>query len=81
MWITALFPWSQIESIEILPGLIALYEGSSIGEVLNIKTKAPVKGNTGGEIQYHHHSYGSLNTYDTSVTMSGRAATWIMCWG
>ncbi|MEZ4603719.1 MAG: TonB-dependent receptor plug domain-containing protein [Desulfobacterales bacterium] len=62
----------QIESIEIPLGPnSALYEGSSIGGVLNIKTKAPVKRETPAVKFNTTTSYGSLNTYDTSVTMSG----------
>ena len=68
----SIIPMEQIESIEILPGPhSALYEGSSIGGVLNIKTKAPVKRETPAVKFNTTTSYGSLNTYDTSVTMSG----------
>ncbi len=68
----SIIPMEQIESIEILPGPhSALYEGKSFGGVLNIKTKAPVKRET-PEVKFNTvTSYGSLNTYDTSVTMAG----------
>ncbi len=68
----SLIPMEQIESIEILPGPhSALYEGKSFGGVINIKTKAPKRRET-PEINFKSTaSYASLDTYDTSFTMSG----------
>lgn len=68
----SVIPLEQIESIEILPGPhSALYEGKSFGGVINIKTKAPVKRET-PDVKFNvNTSYASLDTYDTSVTMSG----------
>lgn len=68
----SIIPMEQIESIEILPGPhSALYEGNSIGGVLNIKTKAPVKRET-PEVKFNTTtSYGSLGTSDMSMTMAG----------
>ncbi len=68
----SIIPLEQIESIEILPGPhSALYEGKSFGGVINIKTKAPVRRET-PEVRFNTTaSYASLDTYDTSLTMSG----------
>ncbi|MFP4227100.1 MAG: TonB-dependent receptor, partial [Desulfobacterales bacterium] len=68
----SIIPLEQIESIEILPGPhSALYEGKSFGGVLNIKTKAPVRRET-PEVKFNTTaSYASLDTYDTSLNMSG----------
>lgn len=68
----SIIPMEQIESIEILPGPhSALYEGKSFAGVINIKTKAPKKRET-PEVGFKAYtSYGSLNTYDSSLTLQG----------
>jgi len=68
----SIIPLDQIEAVEILPGPhSALYEGKSFGGVINIITKAPTFRKT-PEAKYRlTSSYGSLSTYDNSLSMSG----------
>ena len=70
----ALLPTFMIDRIEILPGPhSALYDSKSIGGVLNMVTKAPVRHDSLKPDFRLNASYGSYNTRNMDATLSGAA--------